>query len=381
MFILSVVVFYFLLWRIILKRGENLELRHAFLKAFLLFFAFIALTTEILSFFHFINRTSIFFVWLGGSLILLEAFRRKVRTAPLNLRQILSQKIKSAPKIYLALMTFVYAVVFVVGLFSPPNTYDSMSYHLARVANWIQFGTVEFYPTAILRQLYQMPLAEYAILHFQLLSGGDYFANLVQWFSFVGCGAAVTLIVKEFGAAQKTQFFAGLLATTVPMAIVQSTGTQNDLVVSVFVLAFFYLWLRAVKSNRWTDFSWTGLALALALLSKGTAYIFCFPIGAMFAGVHFFTLKTKASRVRFVKQAALVLLLAAAFNAGHLTRNWQLFGSPVSTGEEQMSNRNLSAKMALSNLSRNYAIHLGTPLSPVNDFLENNLRACLEISF
>src|SRR5580765_7656827 len=47
-----------------------------------------------------------------------------------------------------------------VALFAVPTTWDSMSYHLARVAHWAQNHTVAFYPTHIVRQLYQPPWAE-----------------------------------------------------------------------------------------------------------------------------------------------------------------------------------------------------------------------------
>ena len=48
-----------------------------------------------------------------------------------------------------------------VCLASPPNNWDSMTYHLARVANWIDHHSVRHYPTHILRQLYMGPWAEF----------------------------------------------------------------------------------------------------------------------------------------------------------------------------------------------------------------------------
>lgn len=38
-----------------------------------------------------------------------------------------------------------------------PNQWDSMVYHLSRVDHWIQNGSVGFYPSHIVRQLYNPP--------------------------------------------------------------------------------------------------------------------------------------------------------------------------------------------------------------------------------
>ena len=72
----------------------------------------------------------------------------------------------------------ILATTLLIALVSPPNNYDSMTYHMARVVNWIQNRSVAHYPTHITRQLYSAPWAEYAIMHLQVLSGGDRFATL-----------------------------------------------------------------------------------------------------------------------------------------------------------------------------------------------------------
>lgn len=52
------------------------------------------------------------------------------------------------------------AVIAVIGIIAPPNNWDSMTFHMARVSFWIEHGTVEPYPTDIMRQLYEAPWAE-----------------------------------------------------------------------------------------------------------------------------------------------------------------------------------------------------------------------------
>jgi hypothetical protein len=48
----------------------------------------------------------------------------------------------------------------VLALITPPNMYDSMTYHMSRVVHWIQNGSLAHYPTSIGRQLFLPPGAE-----------------------------------------------------------------------------------------------------------------------------------------------------------------------------------------------------------------------------
>ena len=91
----------------------------------------------------------------------------------------------------------VWSVVLAIALVYPPNNWDSMTYHMARVVMWVQQGSINHFPAAYLPQLVHPPLAEWSVLHFQILSGGDRFANTVQWLALVGCGMAASLVARE----------------------------------------------------------------------------------------------------------------------------------------------------------------------------------------
>lgn len=63
-------------------------------------------------------------------------------------------------------------LLFIIGLTTflyVPNTYDSMTYHMARVAHWMQNESVGYYLTHIGRQNQMGPGAEYLILFFKSL--------------------------------------------------------------------------------------------------------------------------------------------------------------------------------------------------------------------
>ena len=116
----------------------------------------------------------------------------------------------------------VLATTLLIALVAPPNNWDSMTYHMARVVHWIQNRSVAHYPTHITRQLYSAPWAEYAIMHLQILSGGDRFANLVQWCALCGSTVGASLIAKEFGASGRVQVLAAVITATIPMGILQA---------------------------------------------------------------------------------------------------------------------------------------------------------------
>jgi len=72
------------------------------------------------------------------------------------------------------------AVTTTVALVAAPNSWDSLTYHLPRVEQWIQEGSLAHFPTASMRQLASNPFAEMLILHFRLLVERDCLDNLVQ---------------------------------------------------------------------------------------------------------------------------------------------------------------------------------------------------------
>lgn len=257
-----------------------------------------------------------------------------------------------------------------IALSAPPNNWDSMTYHMARVAHWIQNGSVYHYPTHIDRQLWLNPWAEFAITHFQILSGGDRFANLVQWLSMVGSLLGVSLVAKQLGADTRQQVLAAVFAGTVPMGILQATSSQNDYVVTFWLICFLHFGLQLISLESWDhalpDSAKGGISLGLALATKGTAYVFALPF-ALWLGLA--ALKAKAWR-----PLAVLFVMVVAINLGHFARNLDLYGNPQGPSTRSLANETHSLRAGLSNVVRNLALHLSTPVKRVNRRIENGLR-------
>lgn len=263
------------------------------------------------------------------------------------------------PPLIAAACAAILGATLLIAVVAPPDYPDVMTYHMGRVAHWIQARSVDYYPTGIDRQNYQMPFAEFVILHLQLLSGGDRWANLVQWAAFALSGVTVSLILAELGQAPRVQWAGALIVYVTPMAILEASGAQNDVVLALWLLAFlFYLW-RALSDHSLESTVLCGLALGLALLTKGTAYLFA---PAMAAALLMGWL-VRAPRGRRLPPARLwvaALLIASCLNLGPWLRNMSVIGKPICCGESYFVDR-LTPGGAYSNVLRNAALHMGAP--------------------
>lgn len=258
-----------------------------------------------------------------------------------------------------------------IAVISPPNTWDSMTYHLARVVHWQQQASLARYPTHILRQLYLQPGAEFAVLHLQVLSGGDHLAGLVQWASMLGTLVGVSRIAGQLGADRLGALCASIVAASVPMGILQSTSTQNDYVVTFWLVCSVVFALRLLRQPApglaWLAAVAWGASLGLALVTKATAYLLAFPFG-LWVAVHL----VRCLGRRGLALLVVVGLIALALNAGVYTRNVLVFHSPIGPPDEgqptlRYTNAALSPALFVSNVVRDLGLNMvATPSPSVN---------------
>ncbi|MAG37446.1 MAG: hypothetical protein CL878_14520 [Dehalococcoidia bacterium] len=248
------------------------------------------------------------------------------------------------------------------AIVAPPNTYDSMTYHLPRVMHWIQNQSVAHYPTHIPRQLHLAPGAEFVLTHLHILAGNDRLANLVQWLSMVGSIIGVSALAQRLGASLSGQVFASVVAATLPMGMLQASSTQNDYVVTFWLICLAYFSLEAIRSPGWVLSAIVGASLGLALLTKVTAYLFSAPLLAWLLVSY-----GRSMRLcwRFWRHVALIVVVSLTVNLGHYARNTNLYSTPLGPGEEagaSYTNEVVTVAMLLSNIIRNASLHASLPI-------------------
>jgi len=334
------------------------NIRYAALVSTLMLGVIIVAITETLSYFKQIAFVPLLITWIIILLIavLFAVRRKKISETNKILAYIYRFILKSwTAKIILGVLL----VSFVVAILYPTNNYDSLTYHMARVAHWQQAQSISHYQTHVTRQLVFPPLAEWIILHLDILSGSDRLANAVQLFFFAGCILMVSLITAEFGGNSRQQKISAILACFIPEAIIQSNTTQNDVVVAYFILAFVFFAIKILQQQSPKYIVLAGVSFGLALLTKGTANIFAcmFCLWMAFLVIR----EYRQPLIVILKKAlliALIPLIAFAINYGHFYRNAFLTGSILGNASQGAANEGFGAKDIAGVTVRNFLNHM-----------------------
>ncbi|MGH9379996.1 MAG: ArnT family glycosyltransferase [Thermoanaerobaculia bacterium] len=261
----------------------------------------------------------------------------------------------------------VLVITLVTALVAAPNNWDSMVYHLPRVRHWMLHQSVAHFPTHNLHELYFPPLAEWIGLHLQILAGGDRLANLVQWLAFAGVATGVYEIAAELGAGPRGRLLSAVFAATIPMAVLQASSTQNDLVATLWAVVFVLFCLRSRRRDGRADLLLAGGAFGLLLLTKHTAAVIVLPFVLWWAVPR----PVGGPRRRALAAA---LTIAVLLNTGHWVRNTRLFGNPLAPASEagvpRYVNPDPDPATVVSNLLRNGAAHVAGPWTVWNRRVE-----------
>jgi hypothetical protein len=317
-------------------------MRDLLLRGFVLCGASLALLTEFLSLFHMLRPIPLAAAWL----VLAFAAARYLYQQPPRFPHPERQPLAAAAALLIAAIA---AIIGATALLSPPNSADAMAYHMPRVVYWAQSGSVAFFPTAYFNQICLQPLAEYAMLHTYLLSGGDHFINLVAFAAWLGSVAGVSAIAATAGLGARGQAFAAVFCATLPNGILQASGAKNDWLLAFWLVAMVYFGARR-------DFPFMGLAAALALATKATAYLFAPPLLAVLLARH----KSPGRRAWIILATAILLI-----DGPQYWRNYRLSGSPLGYDSAQgdgvfrWRNEHPGWKSTVSNALRHLSEQLG----------------------
>lgn len=281
-------------------------------------------------------------------------------------------------KILVAVVGILISLTSANALLYPPNSNDTLRYHFPRILFWMQQKSVAHYATPDNHQTIMPPLAEYLNLTTFILLGNDKLANCVQILFYITCIIAASLIAKLFKMSNKAQIMTAFLAATIPMCVAQAPSSLNDLVLAGYAISFFYF---AIKSSFFSEKNdsliWASIALACSILTKGIAYIIVFPFVLYSIFQEIIKVKKGVSSLpNLLKRGLLFALFPLILNVGFYKRNYDLYGNVVGNHQEienLVVNQNHSWQAAISNISRDFAVHFNVPV--FNVIVEKSVRA------
>jgi hypothetical protein len=356
------------------------------IKTTLIFSGILFLVTELLSGFHSLNLFSLAIFWGTFNVILIALLLRNQGKVTL---QLMVQKIKFyyqnlllKEKLLIGVLLILLCLLLAQGLLYPPNNWDSLTYHMSRIMYWIGNESVDYFPTHILRHLYQPPFAEYFILNINLLNGNDFLSNSVELFFLIQCLVVVYALLSMFQTTRLLKLLALFLVITIPAVELQSTTTKNDIVCAFFVLSSLFFSLKIFKNNSLNSTVFFGLSIGLGFITKGTAYVFMAPILALY-GFHILSVTLKDKSVKPIGLATLAMVLALSLNVKHYSRNYAVNKSLLNIDDAEAkayANETMNGKLLLSNLIKNSGLHLGYPIEKNCDSIIRNAHKAIGVS-
>ncbi|MCM1146197.1 MAG: glycosyltransferase family 39 protein [Clostridium sp.] len=360
--------FILLLYCFYLEHHEN-RLIESWTRAILVWVGMAYFSLELLSIFSLVTLWTLIAFWglLDLALLVWILIRRKKgSTKSIKLEK--EFLIRIAGILYKNLIWILLAVGLIhLAVRTVPYNWDSMAYHLPRVANWAQNQSVGHYATYDLRGNVSPVLAEFINLHVYILSGNkDYFVNLLQCLSALANVWLVYEIAIKIGCSRRYSQLAAFLFFTCPIAFAEALTTQVDQFATLWLLIFVYYYLDMIEEEYHVQYDKKTISICLIL---GGCIAFGYltkPSVLIGMAVLAVLLLVKCIRKRESVKTIIGLLLWVVpemllFLFPEMFRNVQSFGSitlPM-TGQRQLVGT-VNPLYILVNGLKNYAFNLPT---------------------
>lgn len=243
-------------------RTNDNEFFFAFSEFLVIISVLVYVITELLSVINEVKISSLSIFW-GAFLIfeLLILFRKK-RKIYLRVSEIFTRK-----NIILWAIPFSFFLFSIcIAIITVPYNWDSLVYHLARIAFWEENGSIGHYATNVIRQVSSPVLAEIFNMHIYIMSGHFLpLLNLLQCFSYIYISISLYVICRLLEVKKCFSILAVIVFCTMPIAIAESVTTQNDLCAGVWVVIFVAEIVNYMVSGKKMEKNYATLRFVLIL--------------------------------------------------------------------------------------------------------------------
>lgn len=269
-----------------------------------------------------------------------------------------------------------------------PYNWDSMTYHLPRLAHWTQNQSVAPYATHIDRQVGSTTLTSYVTLMVYIFSGKrDIFLNLVQCLAYITNAIFLYAIARKCNVSKRFSVVASVLYMAMPIAFAEATTTQNDNYSTMWLLFFVYLLLDFIHKDRSIDWSKKNIEKVIfAAACMGFGYLakpsVCFAMVIFLFFILWNVVKRKDQAKDIFKLIGIALTTLVITVLPQFLFNMSVYGKvlPDNVGKRQLVGT-LQPNYLFINFVKNFTYNLGNSVFPkfkegLSDFLYELADVC-----
>ena len=208
------------------------------LSTYVLTAALIVGEVEALSGFRSVTAWTVLVVQAVLLVVAAAVVRASGRSPRIRMPRGVGAAVRGQPAVAVLLAIVVAAIGYelALALLTPPNNWDSMTYHLSRAAAWYQHGGVAYVDSHTERENANPYNAEILVLYTFLFAHDDRFAACWQWLAQCASMLAIFVVARRAGSTAGQALFGSLLFACLAQVALQSVTTQNDLLVASFLV-------------------------------------------------------------------------------------------------------------------------------------------------
>jgi len=240
------------------------------LAAYVAFVADLGLVTWALSPLHAVTRAglavaeAVLLALAVGAWLVRRRPPLPLRAAAPSIRAVVTDPVSA---VFLATVGALLAYELVLVLTAPADNWDSLTYHLARVAAWMHHGGIYRIPNAPSANFNDFPpLAEQQILYIFVAVGSGALFGLPQYLAQLAILVAVYGCARRLGFGPRPAAASACVFATFSFVLLQATTAQNDLFAASFPVVAACLFLGTSRS----ELALGGMSAALGLGAKPT---------------------------------------------------------------------------------------------------------------
>lgn len=335
-----------LLWRRLRLRSPGVD---ALVFLFLFFFSATALVM-VLALLGLLRPISVLVTTLGAATISGRLGQRELRAvATFVLRRARAARV-ALPTLrwsdwaLVAVWTAIASRILIHVWLLPPYVRDTLSYHLPKVAEWVQSGSLDIFPTPIDRTFWPGGF-ELFQTWFVLFPHHDFLIEMACVAAYVFACGAVFAAGRCLGLSSRGSLLAATIYGLTPAPLQHASSNKNDLAIAALFLFLLVLFLDALRGRLLLGRRalLAALAMVLAVGTKPTI-VFLAP-GLVVAVFWVFRQRLVEGPTRTVRDAgagpgkvlAAGLLSVAGLLAGYwFLRNALVFGNPFYPAEPRL---------------------------------------------